>query len=145
MVVNRTAKRIIYEKQSVKQVTKDVWIGLICAGLGETYYDDRVCAKYRRNEGSFSITETSFIGLQIARIKTMFIDGGFQEIHDVLVEFNERFGDQLTEDKHKELKFFANRKYNIFRNIRKIFYPHRLRYKISDEILLRILFLFGRV
>lgn len=147
MVLNKKAKDLVCNircKQN-NELAKDEWISMLISGLGEVYYDSKSCAKYRRNDGAFSISETSFLAIQAQRFKLYFKGNGFEKIHAVMQEFYDTCGNELSESDCMEIKLFTNTKYNLFRNLYKTFYPHRLRYKKVDELMLRILFLVGKV
>lgn len=145
MVMNKKAKDICANKRSVKTISKDVWIGMICSGLGEVYFDNTSCAKYRRNDGAFSVSDTNFLSVQKVRFYKLFKNNGFKNINRILTEFFEVFGDELPEKRREELELFLPQKYSVRKVVKKIFYPYRLRYSITDEVMLRIMFLLGKV
>lgn len=145
MVMNKQAKDICATKRSIKTISKDVWIGMICSGLGEVIFDRRSCAKYRRNDGAFSVSDTNFLAVQKERFRKLFKDDGFKNIIKLLSEFHEVFFDKLSIERKKELELFLPQKYTIRGVLKKVFYPHRLRYSFMDELLLRFMFLIGRI
>ncbi|MBU5362212.1 glycosyltransferase family 2 protein [Enterococcus raffinosus] len=145
MVMNNKAKDICVTKRSIKTISKDVWIGMICSGLGEIIFDRRSCAKYRRNDGAFSISDTNFLVVQKERFYKLFKGNGFDNITKLLSEFYEVFSEDLSLERKKELELFLPGKYKIRKTIKKIFYPNRLRYSLIDEIMLRFMFLLGRL
>ncbi|WP_428218047.1 glycosyltransferase family 2 protein [Enterococcus avium] len=145
MVMNKKAKDICANRRSVKTVSKDVWIGMICSGLGEVIFDNRSCAKYRRNDGAFSVSNTNFLSVQKERFYKLFKNNGFNNINKLMVEFFEVFEDELPDERKKELELFMPQKYSFRKVVKKIFYPYRLRYSVIDELLLRMMFLLGKV
>lgn len=146
MVMNKPAKELVTKRRAKKHLNKDEWMGMELSAFGELIYDSKPCAKYRRNPGSFSITrDNNFFSIQMERFKLYFRGDGFKQIHEWHEEFYEEFADELSPEKRKELEFFINKKYNIIRNLKKVCYPHRLRYSWGDELLVRIMFLFGQI
>lgn len=53
------------------------------------------------------------------------------------------FYNKLPDENKKLLDIFVQEKYNFFKAIRKVFYPQKLRRKLIDDIMIRILFLLG--
>ena len=49
----------------------------------------------------------------------------------------------ICQKRIKILDLFGNEKYSFIKAIKKAFYPKRIRSKLSDEIMLRVLFIFG--
>lgn len=147
MVLNKKAKNLVksIRCEQKNELAKDEWISMLISALGEVYYDDYSCAKYRRNDGAVSISETGFFAIQKQRFELYFKGDGFKKIHDVMQEFYDRMKDDMRPSERRELELFVNHRYNLFRNLHKTFYPHRLRYKMIDELMLRVLFFFGRV
>ncbi|MCR5369937.1 MAG: glycosyltransferase [Clostridium sp.] len=143
MVINRAARKLITERQSVKTSTKDVWIGMCCTAFGEAFFDPVPCAKHRRNAGAFSSQDRNFLQIQRDRIRKFVFGDEFSYVYAVMQEFEEMFREELPEEREKELLFFLNRGFP--HRFRKVFYPRRLRYAFSDEIMLRMVFLTGKL
>lgn len=139
-VLNHSAKELVLNKRSVKNITKDVWIGMLISAFGDVYFSDKSCAKHRRNPGAYSSQDTTFISIQKDRVKKFLKNDGFNKVKSVIEEFYDMFRDKLKEEDKKtiELFLFGNR-------LKKMFYPYRLRYDFKDELMLRIVFLLGRL
>ena len=139
-VFNDTTRKLILDNRSIKNITKDVWIGMLVSAFGVVYFDKRSCAKHRRNSGSYSSLDTTFISIQKDRFRKFFKDNGFQSIRDIMEEFYMMFYNTLknTDRKKMELFLYGNR-------FQKFFYPYRLRYDLRDELMLRIIFLLGKL
>lgn len=144
-VINNTLKELLLEKRSVKTVTKDAWIGMLACAFGTAYYDSASTALHRRNDGAFSPQDRTFFQTQKDRFKKYFKTDGFKYIKDVMDEFYEMFYDALSEKDKKIMSRFVNRKKDPVTVFKKVFYPHRLRYDIKDEIMLRAIFLLGKL
>lgn len=142
-VINKTAKDLILNNRSVKNITKDVWMGMCCTAFGDAYFDSKPCAKHRRNPGAFSSQDRTFIQIQKDRFNKFFKNNGLKNIYSVMEEFYEIFNEELPDTIRKQLQFFLNKSINPIHRLKKVFYPKRLRYDIKDEFMLRIIFLFG--
>ena len=59
--------------------------------------------------------------------------------------FYQTFYNELTEKEHKLFDLFTYDGFNFIIWLKKIFYPRRLRKRLSGEIVLRVLFLLGRI
>lgn len=62
-----------------------------------------------------------------------------------IIEFEELFGNQLKPEDRKILSLFTNKKYCFTKSMKKVFYPKMFRQKWIDEIMLRIIFLIGKL
>lgn len=144
-VMNRKAKEMITSQRSVYGDTKDVWIGMLCSAFGEVVFDKKSCAKHRRNPGAYSIQDCSFWKTQYDRFRQLFLNDGFQYIHTVMQEFYDTYKEKLSANYRKELEFFVNTSHNPLHILHKVFFPYRLRYDWKDEIMLRIIFLIGKL
>ena len=67
------------------------------------------------------------------------------EIKVQIKEYDKLYSDKLNNEDRKLLKLFTKDKYNFLIALRKAFYPKRYRRKITDEISVRILFIFGKL
>jgi glycosyltransferase involved in cell wall biosynthesis len=144
-VLNRAAKEMITNQRSVYGETKDVWIGMLCSAFGEIIFDRKPCAKHRKNPGAYSAQESSFWQTQKERFKQLFLDDGFTYVHTVMQEFYDTYKDEMRVQDRKELELFVTVDHNPVHVLKKVFYPHRLRYDMKDEIMLRAVFFLGRL
>lgn len=144
-VLNKRAKEMITNQRSVYGETKDVWIGMLCSAFGELIFDRKPCAKHRKNPGAYSVQESSFWQIQKERFKQLFLDDGFAYIHTVMQEFYDTYKDEMRPSERKELELMVNISHDPLHVLKKVCYPHRLRYDLKDEIMLRMVFLIGRL
>lgn len=123
----------------------DWWAYCIASGMGKVIYDKTPTIKYRRHGNNTSNVGMSFISLQIFRIKKFILGDYFKVIKKQQLKYNKYFYNDLPEENQKIMKLFTNEKYNFKNALIKTFYPKMFRQKIIDEILIRIMFLFGRI
>ena len=142
-MLNHTAKQLIAQRRSVKNVTKDAWIGMCCTAFGSAYFDAAPEAFHRRNSGAFSAQDTTWLQIQKDRVRKFLLGSGLNQVYSVMEEFYQMFEGELPEQHKKELRFFLDR--GLLHRFRKVFYPRRLRYDLGDDIMLRVMFALGKL
>ena len=145
MCINKKARDYIVDNIPQNCVFHDWWTYMICAGMGNIVYDEKPLVKYRRHTKSVTAEGKNFIELQMWRIRKFLQSDDLKKIKKQLIEFEAYFGKELKEEDKKVLNLFTNEKYSFSKAMEKTFYPKRFRKKLSDEILLRILFLIGKL
>lgn len=141
VVFNEKMRQRYIDKLPKVTKAKDYWLHMLCGAFGEFHYDERIGAMHRRHGNNHSQDTTSFIRFQIWRFKYFFRQNQFGEYHAMLKEFYKYYSAELPEKERKILELFQSEGH-VFR---KLFYPHRLRKKMLDEILLRMVFLLRKL
>lgn len=144
-VFNNVTRDMMKENIPQKACGHDWWSYMLCAGLGEVIYDRRVTVKYRRTGTNVSPGGASFLKHQIWRIKHFFGKKYFEKVQEQMTEFEHLYGEQLSSEDRKVLGLFTERKHRIRNGIKKVCYPKRFRLKMIDEILIRMVFLIGKL
>lgn len=142
MMINKTARDIVIQKKSKNSIFHDQWCYMICSSLGEVKYVPKALVRYRRLNNSVTAEGRGIIAVFKWRIKKLLVGGGLKKFKTQILDFKELFYDELDENKKDLLDLFTE-KYSLINAIKKCFYPKRFRRKILDEIIVRILFLFG--
>lgn len=145
IVLNTPAKEMITNQRSVYGETKDVWIGMLCSAFGEVIFDRKSCAKHRRNPGAYSAESIHFWKTQRERFRELFLNDGFSYVHTVMQEFYDTYRGRLRPEDEAELALLVSTSRSPSAVLKKVFFPHRLRYEWKDELMLRIIFLIGRL
>ena len=145
MVINNTTRELIIKNKPKKCLYHDWWTYMICSGFGKIVYDSKSLVKYRRHINSVTVEGKSKIKLLIWRVKQFIIGDSLKDIKKQLKEYESFYSTRLTDENKKILKLFTNEKYSLKNALKKTFYPKRFRRKLSDEICIRILFLFGKI
>lgn len=145
MCINKTARDMLVENTPKNCISHDCYIYMLCAGLGQIVYDKEPLVKYRRHTKSVTAEGKNFIELQIWRIKKFLLGDSLKLIRKQIIEFGNLYMDKLNREDRKILSLFMNEKYSFTKAIKKTFYPKKFRKKLSDEILLRVLFLIGKM
>lgn len=123
----------------------DWWVYMLCAGLGEVIYDQTTNIQYRRHSSNVSPGGKGFIEFQIWRIKKFLVNDYFSKIRDQLREFDQIYGNELEENKHKELRLFTNQNHHWRNKLKKVFARKPYRQGVADEAMLRVMFLLGKL
>ncbi len=144
-VFNNKARDIMMDNIPKDCCGHDWWTYLVCQGLGKVIYDERATVKYRRHGNNVSAGGMSFFKFQVWRFKKFFVNDYFSMVRKMLREYEGYYKDILSEDDKKILSLFTREKYNFFVSIRKVFYPHKFRQKFVDELMVRMIFLLGRL
>lgn len=145
MIINNTTRELIKKNNPQNCLYHDWWTYMICSGFGEIIYDDKSLVKYRRHNKSVTVEGRSKKELFIWRVKKFLVGDSLKQIKKQLQEYENLYADRLNMEDKQLLKMFTKEKYNFIIALKKTFYPKRFRRKISDEIAVRILFLFGKL
>ena len=145
MIINNTTRELIKKNNPQNCLYHDWWTYMICSGFGEIIYDDKSLVKYRRHNKSVTVEGRSKKELFIWRVKKFLVGDSLKQIKKQLQEYEGLYADRLNMEDKQLLKMFTKEKYNFIIALKKTFYPKRFRRKISDEIAVRILFLFGKL
>lgn len=143
MTINHKAKEMILQNIPEKCLFHDWWTYMICSGQGEIFYENETVVKYRRFQKNATAEGQSALKVLLWRIKNLFSQDGMKDIRTQQVEYKKLFWDNLSVENQKLLDIFVQEKYNLFKALRKVFYPHKLRRKIVDDLMVRVLFLIG--
>lgn len=118
---------------------------MICSGFGNIIYNKEPLVKYRRHGNSVTAEGKNNLELLTWRIKKFFVGDSLRQIKKQLIEYQNLYANNLKDEDKKLLKLFTNEKYSLINAIKKTFYPKRFRRKIIDEIMLRCIFLIGKL
>ncbi len=111
--------------------------------FGEVLYTDETVVQYRRFQKNATAEGQGIGKILIWRIQKLLKDNGMKDIKIQQQEYKKMFYHQLSSQNQKLLDIFVQEKYHFFKALRKTFYPHKLRRKIIDDMILRLLFFFG--
>lgn len=145
-VFNHEARRIMEKNIPQKCCGHDWWTYMICAAFGRVIYDrDFSSVKYRRLEQSVSPGGKSFIEMQVWRFKKFFVNDYFAKIREQLREFGQLYGNCLDEKDKKVMALFVDKHYSLLKAVKKCFYPVWFRQGMVEELMVRVLFLTGKL
>ena len=99
--------------------------------------------KHRVHINNTSECGKNFVSTQIHRIKTLFKGNFFKTIKYQIEEYKEYFFSSLSNKNQKIINLFYTKGINLNKQIKKTFYSHRFRTSLSDEIIIRIMFILG--
>lgn len=143
MTINNEARKTILANIPEKCLFHDWWTYMICSGMGNVLYSDETIVKYRRLPKNATAEGQSIFKIFAWRIKNLLTGDGMKNIRAQQLEYKHRFYDKISNENQKILDIFVQEKYNFLKAIQKAFYPHKLRRKLIDDIMVRILFMLG--
>lgn len=144
-VFNRRAWEVMKESIPKHSCGHDWWTYMVCQGLGKVIYDERPTVKYRRHSKNVSAGGMSFFKFQVWRFKKFFMNDYFANIREMLREYEQFYKEQISDKDRKLLALFTPKGYHVGKMLKKVFYPHRFRQTIIDELMIRFIFLIGKL
>ena len=142
MMINKKTRDLVVQNKSSNSIFHDQWCYMICSGLGEVKYVPKALVRYRRLDNSVTAEGRGIISVYKWRIKKLLFGKGLKKFKTQILDYKELFDKDLEEEKQKLLGLFTE-KYVFSNAMKKCFYPKRFRRKFTDEITVRVLFLFG--
>lgn len=121
----------------------DRWILRCGSAFGSVIYDSKPTAKHVRHETAVTEGDNRHIDLLRHFITEELLGTNSKEESLKLAHFYDVFHDELTQEQREALRLFVKGKGALAR-MKKVFYPRSLRPTLSGDLVLRILFLFGR-
>jgi len=131
MIVNKKTRDLIVESKFEDRFYYDQLTYMICSSMGRIAYMKESLARYRK------LPERTSEDAEIISYS-----GGLKKTKTQILYFKENFYDKVPKKNKKILDLFTKR-YNVFKALRKCFYPKRFKSDIKEEISLRIKFLLG--
>ena len=145
-VFNSAARKMMTNKIPEHCCGHDWWTYMVCAAFGQVIYDrGYFSVQYRRLEQSVSPGGTNFLALQMWRFKKFFLNNYFIKIREQHREFASIYGNNLNEKDKKIMCLFAGEKFSIPIMVKKLFYPVWFRQSAGEELMVRALFLLGKL
>ncbi len=137
---NHTLKKLAFDRGSVTpSIAVDCWVSWVVAGMnGILIYDARPLARYRRHHTTFSAGGADGLARYLDWQKHK--DRHCQNIVNGIADYRRLYRDLVSPSRAAFLDLYAGKK-----RIRKLFYPHRLRDRLLEEIAFRILILIGKI
>lgn len=145
MVINSCAREIICKDKPKECLYHDWWTYMICSGFGQIIYCDESLVRYRRTGKNVTAEGSKFLPLLWWRFKKFILEDNLKKIRKQHIEFMELYGDKLDKRDKKVLSLFAIEKYSFGKAVKKLFYPKRFRKSLVEELMVRILFLLGKI
>lgn len=144
-VFNYTAKAMFEAEVPEKSSGHDWWMYMMCAGLGKVIHDEHSTVKYRRTGNNVSDGGADFWKFQIWRFKKFFLNDYFPVVHEHIKEFGKIYHDRLSSENQKYVDMLSMDGFHPLNQLKKTFYPKKMRQGAIDEIFIRIIFLIGKL
>lgn len=142
---NKALYDVIFKYHPKKIYYHDCWPAQVAVGVGSFIYSENPSVKYRRQEGAVTYSNRNSLSLLVWRLKRFFGSNSdnLKQLKKILIEYRKIFEDQLSIEDKKMLHIFTVDTFSNY--FKRIFYPHRLRVKLTDEIGLRMLFVLKKM
>lgn len=140
MVLNRTLLTLLKETDVSRVYCHDWWIALVATGIGYLAFDTYESLLYRRTGSNVSPTGMKGLALLKFRINTFLKSDELEKVTEQLKYLSDAYGKRLTPEKQDTLNVFLNGS-----RIRKVLFQHRLRQSFVEDLVLRLLFLMGKL
>lgn len=144
IVFNETARQKLILQVNPGRELHDRWILRGAACFGTIIYDTRSSATHIRHSDAVTAEDSSDSNLIRSFLKNEIGGTAMTDSKKYLKHFQETFQENLSEPDKKTLSLFTAPN-SLTRQIRKLFYPRRLRARLAGEIAIRILFLIGKI
>lgn len=142
MTVNKKTRDMIIEDTPKSCFFHDWWTYILCMGLGNVAYNNVTTVKYRRRKENATSEGQGYIRLLIWRIKNLLLKDGMQDIKQQMINFKEYYYYQLSKE-NKEILDLFSQEYSFANALKKAFYPKRIRNRLIDDFMIRLVFLTG--
>ena len=142
MTVNKKTRDMIIEDTPKLCFFHDWWTYILCMGLGNVAYNNVTTVKYRRRKENATSEGQGYIRLLIWRIKNLLLKDGMQDIKQQMTNFKEYYYYQLSKENKEVLDLFSQ-EYSFVNSFKKAFYPKRIRNRLIDDFMIRLIFLTG--
>ena len=144
IVFNERARQDLILKVNPGKELHDRWLLRGAACFGTIIPDPRRSATHIRHSDAVTAEDSSDSNLLRSFLKNEIGGTAMTDCKDCLAYFQQAFGKKLSVSQQKTLSLFTA-KNSLPRQLRKLFYPHRLRARLAGEIANRILFLIGKI
>ena len=142
MVFNNKAKEYMVKTYTKDSGLHDGWLYRICSALGKVIFDDRVVVKYRRYDGTATITKQSILSKILWNFEMFLLGKHWKNIRKQLIYFKDCFYNDLKEEDKQLIDLFTSKK-SLKTQIKKFFYKEK--YKEVNDIKMRIMFLLWNI
>lgn len=142
MTVNKKTRDMIIESNPKSCFFHDWWTYLLCIALGNVAYNNVTTVKYRRMKQNATSEGQGYMRLLMWRIKNLLLNDGMQDIKQQMLNFKDYYYHQLSKENKQIINLFSS-DYSFENSLKKAFYPKRIRNRLIDDIMIRIVFLMG--
>ena len=144
LVFNEAARQELVLKVDPGSELHDRWLLRGAACFGSILPDPRCSAAHIRHSEAVTAEDSSNSNLIRSFLQNEIGGTAMTDSKKHLAYFQRTFGDRLTKPQQKALSLFTAPN-SLQRQLRKLFYPKRLRARLAGEAAIRILFLIGKI
>ena len=144
IVFNEAARQQLILNVDPGEELHDRWLLRSAACFGKIIYDPRSSASHIRHSNAVTAEDSTDSSLIRSFLRNEIAGTAMTDSKLYLKHFQTVFADRLSDSEQKTLTLFTAPN-NLPRQIRKLFYPKRLRARLAGEVAIRILFLIGKI
>ncbi len=144
IVFNEKAREDFFLNTEPSKELHDRWLLRAAACFGTILYDTRSSARHIRHSEAVTAEDTSDSSLLRSFLKNEIGGTAMTDSKEYLRYFEQAFADRLSPADKKTLALFTADN-SFLCQLKKLFYPKRLRARLAGEIAIRILFLIGKI
>ncbi len=144
IVFNEAARQQLILNVDPGKELHDRWILRGAACFGSVLYDTRTSAAHIRHAHAVTAEDSTDSSLIRSFFKNEIAGTAMTDSKKYLSHFETTFADRLSKSQKRTLALFTAPN-SLFRQIRKLCYPKRLRARLAGEIAIRILFFIGKI
>ena len=145
ILINRSFFDIIVKTNFEGVISHDHYIQILAMLFAKQVYDTESTALYRRHINNTSISENNKVALNFDRIKRLFSKKGFKINNESYCTLYNTYYENLTEYQRELLRNLSNEKRKLKESFFLIFNKKKYRNTIFEDLLIRILFILGRL
>lgn len=145
MVFDKKMAKLVLDSGTQDVCLHDWWLYMIATVKGKIIYDPNPSLEYRRTGNNVTPGGGGFLKLQLFRIKKFLFGDYFKNIKKQIKRFDKIFHDELNKKDQLLINLFTEERYHITTALKKLFYPKMFRQNLLDEILIRFMFLIGKL
>ena len=144
VVINKAARDLVLRRLPENAPIHDWWLYIAVSAFGEIVFDEKPLIKYRQHGANAIGIKVGFLKQSFSRLKRFF-SKGLKTISLQAGDFYDIHGDRLNKSERQTIEDFLFKRKNLCERIIYAFKMKVYRQAPMDNIILRILIIFGRI
>jgi glycosyltransferase involved in cell wall biosynthesis len=145
IIINNAARQVILTKLPSAILIHDWWIYLVVSAFGKVIYDEEPRILYRQHSSNMIGERSGLLAKWVKRIVRFLKQGRIPFVTVQAEEFHRIFGDYLPAGKKLILDRFINERSTFMGRLRYALRGETYRQSKLDDLIYRILIIFGRI
>ncbi|MBS3902474.1 MAG: glycosyltransferase family 2 protein [Dethiobacter sp.] len=145
IIINNAARQLLLKELPSAILIHDWWIYLVVSAFGKVIYDEESKILYRQHSLNMIGEKSGLLAKWLRRIKRFLKQGRIPFVTVQAEEFHRIFGDYLPAGKKLILDRFINERSTFMGRLRYALRGETYRQSKLDDLIYRILIIFGRI